>query len=67
MTVQAKICHYENGPFGWRCNHIRHEVEHCLQEDYKLRMMEYERETTQAESQEDCSCWRRRRGGVMMM
>ena len=25
-----------------------------------------ERETTQAESQEDCSCWRRRRGGVMM-
>ena len=30
--------------FGWRCNHIRHETEHCLQEDYRLRMMEYERE-----------------------
>ena len=42
--LQAKICHWENGPFGWRCNHIRHETEHCLQEDYKLRMMEYERE-----------------------
>ena len=43
-TFQAKICHHENGPWGWRCSHIRHEVDHCLREDYKLRMMEYERE-----------------------
>ena len=44
ITVQAKICHYNNGLFGWRCNHIKHEVDHCLNEDYRLRMMEYERE-----------------------
>jgi len=45
LHIQAKVCHYNNVPFGgWRCNHIRHEVEHCLKEDYKLRMMEYERE-----------------------
>merc|ERR1719397_1449789 len=25
-------------------HHIRHETEHCLQEDYRMRMMEYERE-----------------------
>ena len=30
--------------FGYRCSHVRHEVEHCLKEDYQLRMMEYERE-----------------------
>merc|ERR1712107_834940 len=44
LHIKAKVCHHENGPWGWRCNHIKHEVDHCLQEDYRLRMMEYERE-----------------------
>ena len=42
--IQAKVCHHENFAAGWRCSHIKHEVDHCLREDYKLRMMEYERE-----------------------
>jgi len=45
LHVKAKVCHYENQPFAaWRCAHIKHEVDHCLKEDYILRMMEYERE-----------------------
>ena len=44
FLVQAKVCHHENFAAGWRCSHIKHEVDHCLREDYKLRMMEYERE-----------------------
>lgn len=44
FVVQAKVCHHENFAAGWRCSHIKHEVDHCLREDYKLRMMEYERE-----------------------
>ena len=44
LFVQAKVCHHENFAAGWRCSHIKHEVDHCLREDYKLRMMEYERE-----------------------
>ena len=26
----SKVCHYESWPFGFKCNHIRHEVEHCM-------------------------------------
>ena len=45
LCFQAKQCHYDNAPFfGYNCNHIKHEVDHCLRDDYRLRMMEYERE-----------------------
>merc|ERR1719458_2424982 len=33
LAIKAKVCH-----------HIRHEVEHCMRDDYTLRMKEYERE-----------------------
>jgi len=42
--IAYKVCHWNNTPFGYRCNHERHAVGDCLTEDYKLRMMEYERE-----------------------
>merc|ERR1712156_1050248 len=44
LAIKAKVCHYESWPFGFKCNHIRHEVEHCMRDDYTLRMKEYERE-----------------------
>merc|ERR1719423_565699 len=44
LHIKAKVCHHENPLTFWKCAHIRHEVEHCLQDDYRLRMMEYERE-----------------------
>merc|ERR1712080_159054 len=44
LHMKARICHYMNMPFGYKCNHIRHEVDHCLREDYIIRMKEYERE-----------------------
>merc|ERR1739838_594189 len=44
LAIKAKVCHYMSWPLGYKCNHIRHEVEHCMRDDYTLRMKEYERE-----------------------
>merc|ERR1719435_924918 len=44
FEVKAKVCHYMSWPLGYKCNHARHELEHCLREDYIIRMKEYERE-----------------------
>ena len=30
IRFPAQVCHYESWPFGFKCNHIRHEVEHCM-------------------------------------
>ena len=30
ILFPAQVCHYESWPFGFKCNHIRHEVEHCM-------------------------------------
>ena len=30
IRFPTQVCHYESWPFGFKCNHIRHEVEHCM-------------------------------------
>ena len=30
ILFPTQVCHYESWPFGFKCNHIRHEVEHCM-------------------------------------
>uniref|UniRef100_A0A1S6GLE7 NADH dehydrogenase [ubiquinone] 1 beta subcomplex subunit 7 n=1 Tax=Pseudodiaptomus poplesia TaxID=213370 RepID=A0A1S6GLE7_9MAXI len=43
--IAVKVCHQKWPHFmGWKCHHERHAVTGCLEEDYKLRMMEWERE-----------------------
>ena len=30
VNKPIKVCHYMSWPLGYKCNHIRHEVEHCM-------------------------------------
>jgi len=44
--IAAKVCNWKYPWFlnGFNCHHERHAVDHCLTQDYKIRMMEWERE-----------------------
>ncbi|XP_023345884.1 NADH dehydrogenase [ubiquinone] 1 beta subcomplex subunit 7 [Eurytemora carolleeae] len=43
--IAAKVCFWKYPWFmNFKCSHEKHAVDECLREDYKLRMMEWERE-----------------------
>lgn len=44
LLIDYQVCRYKNFPLVYRCSHQKHAYMICEQEDYLMRMKEFERE-----------------------